>query len=136
MSIMTRLADFFQDRERAPTERELADMGLFLMQDLSGYDEKAEKKAFKAGSDTALQAIINKCEAITDWQGADLHQLIADVVEELEVGFGKVGMPARLALSGQAQGPANDVIMKILGQKESIKRFQAALDYVKTKLAD
>jgi len=27
MSIVTRLADFFQDRERAPTERELADMG-------------------------------------------------------------------------------------------------------------
>ncbi len=123
-------------KERAQTINELAEMGLFLMQDLSGYDEKAEKKAFKAGSDTALQAIIDKCQVITDWQGADLHQLIADVVEELEVGFGKVGMPARLALSGQAQGPANDVIMKILGQAESIKRFQAALDYVKAKLAE
>jgi glutamyl-tRNA synthetase len=122
-------------RERAQTINELVDMGMFLFQPLAGYDEKAEKKAFKESAIGPLQAVIKKCEAIDDWVSADLHQLIADVVAELEVGFGKVGMPVRLALSGQAQGPANDVIMQVLGKDESIKRLQDALQYLQNKFA-
>jgi glutamyl-tRNA synthetase len=125
------VADMFKDR--AQTINELADMSLFLLQPLTGYDEKAEAKAFKESAIEALQAVIAKCTAIEDWAGADLHQLIADVVSELEVGFGKVGMPVRLALSGQAQGPANDAIMQVLGKTESINRLQLALDHLEQK---
>jgi len=125
------IVDMF--KERAHTINELADMGLFLLQPLSGYDEKAEAKAFKASAIEPLKAVIAKCEAITDWAGADLHQLIADVVAELEVGFGKVGMPVRLALSGQAQGPANDVIMHVLGQQETLTRLRQACAHVTEK---
>ncbi len=127
------IVDMFKDR--AQTINELADMGLFLLQPLSGYDEKAEAKAFKESAIEPLKAVINKCEGIDDWPGADLHQLIADVVAELEVGFGKVGMPVRLALSGQAQGPANDVIMQVLGQEQSVQRLQQALEHVQNKYA-
>ena len=120
-------------KERAHTINELADMGLFLMQPLSGYDEKAEAKAFKESAIEPLKAVIAKCQAINDWAAADLHQLIADVVAELEVGFGKVGMPVRLALSGQAQGPANDEIMQVLGKDESVNRLEKALKHVTKK---
>jgi glutamyl-tRNA synthetase len=122
-------------KERAHTINELADLGMFLLQPLSGYDEKAEAKAFKADAIEPLQAVIAKCQAITDWPAADLHQLIADVVGELQVGFGKVGMPVRLALSGQAQGPANDVIMQVLGKEESVNRLEHALTYLQQKFA-
>ncbi len=125
------IVDMFKDR--AHTINELADMGLFLLQPLSAYDEKAEAITFKETAIEPLKAVIAKCEAIDDWANADLHQLIADVVTELEVGFGKVGMPVRLALSGQAQGPANDVIMQILGQQESIRRLENALSHVANK---
>jgi len=128
---LSAIVDMF--KERAHTINELAELGLFLLQPLSGYDEKAEKKAFKESAIESLEAVIAKCQTITDWAGADLHQLIADVVEALEVGFGKVGMPVRLALSGQAQGPANDVIMQVLGQQESIHRLTQALNHVKQK---
>jgi len=130
---LSAVAEMFKDR--AHTINELAEMGLFLMQPLTGYDEKAEAKAFKESAIGALQAVIEKCQAIDDWAGADLHQLIANVVSELEVGFGKVGMPVRLALSGQAQGPANDVIMQVLGQTETVNRLQNALDHVTAKFA-
>ena len=122
-------------KERAHTINEMVDMGLFLLQPLQGYDEKAEAKAFKQSAIGPLQAVITKCQAITDWATADLHQLIADVVAELEVGFGQVGMPVRLALSGQAQGPANDEIMQVLGQEESIRRLQAALQHLTEKFS-
>ncbi|WP_223789306.1 glutamate--tRNA ligase [Marinicella meishanensis] len=122
-------------KDRAQTINELVDMGLFLYQPLNGYDDKAEAKAFKESAIEALQAVIAACQAVADWAQADLHQLIADVVADLGVGFGKVGMPVRLALSGQAQGPANDAIMQVLGQSESINRLQAALDHVNNKFA-
>ncbi len=122
-------------KERAHTINELADMGLFLMQPLTGYDEKAEAKAFKESAIEPLKAVITKCQAIDDWAAADLHQLIADVVAELEVGFGKVGMPVRLALSGQAQGPANDEIMRVLGKEESINRLELALGHLQSKFS-
>ncbi|TDR19364.1 glutamate--tRNA ligase [Marinicella litoralis] len=130
---LSAVVDMFKDR--AHTINELADLSLFLLQPLSGYDEKAEKKAFKESAIEPLQAVIAKCQAINDWAAADLHQLIADVVAELEVGFGKVGMPVRLALSGQAQGPSNDEIMQVLGQDETIHRLQQALEYLQQKLA-
>jgi glutamyl-tRNA synthetase len=122
-------------KDRAHTINELVDMAMFLFNPLDGYDEKAEAKAFKESAIEPLEVVIAKCEAIDDWAGADLHQLIADVVAELEVGFGKVGMPVRLALSGQAQGPANDAIMQALGKSESISRLTQALNYLKEKFA-
>lgn len=122
-------------KDRAHTVNELVDMSLFLLQPLTGYDEKAENKAFKESAIEPLKAVIAKCAAISDWSAADLHQLIADVVAELEVGFGKVGMPVRLALSGQAQGPANDVIMQVLGQEESISRLEQALKHLEAKFS-
>lgn len=130
---LSAVVDMFKDR--AHTINELADMGLFLLQPLSGYDEKAVAKAFKESAIEPLKAVIAKCEAIENWSNADLHQLIADVVTELEVGFGKVGMPVRLALSGQAQGPANDAIMQVLGKDESIHRLQNALSHLQQKFA-
>ena len=122
-------------RERAHTINELADMAMFLLQPLDGYDPDSDKKAFKETAIDALTALHQHVEKVTDWENADLHQLVADVVTELEVGFGKVGMPLRVALTGKAQGPANDEIMRILGQQESLNRIDAALQFVKNKFA-
>ena len=122
-------------KDRAQTINELAEMGLFLLQPITTYDEKAEAKAFTESAIASLKAVIDKCEVIDDWANADLHQLIADVVTELEVGFGKVGMPVRLALSGQAQGPANDAIMQVLGKGESIERLSNALKFLQKKFS-
>ena len=117
-------------KERAHTINEMTEMAMFLFIPVASYDEKAQKKSFKESAIASFKALLIKCQDISDWQSSDLHQLIADVVAELEVGFGKVGMPLRLALTGQGQGPANDEIMKILGKDESIFRIKTALNYV------
>lgn len=117
-------------QERAQTINELAEMSMFLLTPLTGYDEKAEQKAFKTGTAEILQQLVDRCQAVDDWNNADLQQLIADLVSDLQVGFGKVGMPLRLALSGQAQGAANDQIMKILGKQQTINRLQNAIAHI------
>ncbi len=116
--------------ERAHTVNELAELGAFLFIGVQDYDEKAAKKTFSEAALEPLQQVQRACARVEDWAAADLHQLIADVVSEMSIGFGKVGMPLRLALSGSAQGPANDAIMRILGQEETVRRIEQAVDWI------
>ncbi len=121
-------------KERAVTINEMADLALFMFKDIETYDEKAVKKVFKQSAIVPFETLINKMSAVGDWASANLHDLIADTVAELEVGFGKVGQPLRVALTGQSSGPANDAIMHVLGQAESIRRTENALQFLIAKL--
>ena len=129
---LTAVVDLF--KERAVTINDIAASAKFLINPISGYDEKAAKKVFKLAAVKPLETLLEKTKSISDWANADLHGLIEDTVKELEVGFGKVGQPLRVALTGTSAGPANDEIMKILGQKESVNRILNALQFVNNKL--
>ncbi|MFK8011832.1 MAG: glutamate--tRNA ligase [Marinicellaceae bacterium] len=131
---LVKVVDMF--KERAVTINEMADSALFLFKDIEEYAAPAVKKVFKQAAIVPLETLINKMTDITDWHNANLHGLIEDTVNELEVGFGKVGQPLRVALTGQSSGPANDEIMKVLGKDESIKRTINALEAVKVKVAN
>ena len=47
--------------------------------------------------------------ALPDWEGAAIHDAIAQAVDELGVGFGKVAMPLRVAVTGGAPSPDLDL---------------------------
>ncbi len=122
-------------KERSNTINAMADSALFMMQDISEYAENAVKKVFKLAAVLPLETLANKVSEIQDWGNADLHGLIEQTVAELEVGFGKVGQPLRVALTGQSSGPANDEIMKVLGQAETLNRIKKASEFLRNKLA-
>lgn len=121
-------------KERAVTINDMADSALFLLGDITEYDEKAVKKTFKQSAILPFETLIQKMSVISDWENSNLHDLIEDTVNELEVGFGKVGQPLRVALTGQSSGPANDEIMQVLGQAESVNRTKNALNFLIEKL--
>jgi glutamyl-tRNA synthetase len=131
---LVKVVDMF--KSRAVTINEIADSALFLFSDINEYAENSIKKVFKQSAILPLETLVKKMTDIFDWENADLHGLIEDTVNELEVGFGKVGQPLRVALTGQSSGPANDEIMKVLGKDESIKRANKALEAVKEKVAN
>ncbi|MBL4661007.1 MAG: glutamate--tRNA ligase, partial [Alcanivoracaceae bacterium] len=85
-------------KSRAVTINEMADSALFLFSEIKEYDEKAVKKVFKQSAVLPLETLIEKMSTTEDWHNADLHGLIEQTVNELEVGFGKVGQPLRVAL--------------------------------------
>jgi glutamyl-tRNA synthetase len=129
---LVKVVDMF--KERAVTINDMADSALFLFNDIKDYDEKAVKKVFKQSAILPFETLIKKMSEVKDWDNANLHGLIEDTVNQLEVGFGKVGQPLRVALTGQSSGPANDEIMQVLGQAESIKRTENALAFLLEKL--
>jgi glutamyl-tRNA synthetase len=50
-----------------------------------------------------------------------------DVIDEMEIGFGKIGQPLRVALLGKMGGPALDSVMAILGKEETMLRIANAI---------
>jgi glutamyl-tRNA synthetase len=50
-----------------------------------------------------------------------------EIVNEKEIGFGKIGQPLRVALLGKMSGPGLDSVMAILGKEETMLRIANAI---------
>lgn len=117
-------------RERAQTLEELADISLFYYRDFDEYDAKAAKRAFKPESVEALKAVRSALEELDEWQREPLHAAVAAVVEQLDVGFGKVAMPLRIAVTGGAPSPDLDLTLSLVGREATLRRIDQAIAWI------
>ncbi len=117
-------------RERAQTLTELAEISLFYYRDFDSYDEKSAKKAFKGDVVTILQTVKGLIAEISDWSREKLHEAIEATVQQLEVGFGKVGMPLRLAVTGGAPSPDLDLTLYLVGKAACLRRIDQAIEFI------
>ncbi len=115
-------------KDRAKNLKEMAQMTKEILNTPKSYDEKAVKKAFKGESITILNAfgaklsLSESCHLPTDY-----HNLMQEIVDEMGIGFGKIGMPLRVALLGKMGGPGIDVVMAVIGKDETILRITNAI---------
>ena len=111
-------------KERAKTLKELALLIQEILVTPESYDEKALKKAFKGDAIAVLNTFGAKLSsAQTLHLPSDYHAVMQEVVEEMEIGFGKIGQPLRVALLGKMSGPGLDSVMAILGKEETMLRI-------------
>jgi glutamyl-tRNA synthetase len=114
-------------QERAKSLIELADICAFYYVDFDEYNQKSAKKAFKPAAIAPLEAIRGKLDAMEDWSRESIHDAIHAVVEELEIGFGKIGMPLRLAVTGGAPSPDLDLTLWLVGKEACLRRIDRAI---------
>ena len=124
------LAVIEAQRERASTLVELAKISAFYYRDFEAIDEKAAKKAFKPGADEALEAVRKKLAELSAWERVAIHQAISDTVEQLGVGFGKVAMPLRVAITGGSPSPDLDLTLFLVGRDASVRRIERAIEHI------
>ncbi len=117
-------------RERAGTLVELARLCHFYYRDFDQFEESATSKAFKGDADKALAAVHGKLELLPDWRREAIHRCVADAVEELAVGFGKVAMPLRVAVTGGAPSPELDLTVFLVGRAATLRRIDRAISYI------
>lgn len=117
-------------QERCSTMVELAQEIAFIYQDFTEYDSKLAEKQFKPEARPILEAVARALAEVTDWRAEVLHHAITHVVESLGVGFGKVGQPLRLALTGHGRAPGIDVTLELLGKEKSLARVAQAVAYI------
>ena len=114
-------------KERAKTLKELATLVEDIVITPTAYDEKAVKKAFKGDAIAVLNAFGAKLSNAEPHLPSDYHALMESVVSEMEIGFGKIGMPLRVALLGKMGGPNIDTVMAVIGKEESMLRIAQAI---------
>ncbi|EOD80228.1 Glutamyl-tRNA synthetase [Grimontia indica] len=116
--------------ERCNTLIELAEQCRYFYQDFEEFEAGAAKKHLRPVAKEALELALSKAESIEEWNTENLHQLIADVCSELELGMGKVGMPLRVAVTGQGQSPSVDAVMNLIGKARVVSRIKQALEFI------
>jgi len=115
-------------KERAKTLKELAQLINEVVTTPVVYDEKAVKKAFKSNAIEVLETFANKLDNAQELHlPSDYHHIMQSVVDEMEIGFGKIGNPLRVALLGKMSGPGLDVVMAVIGKDETILRIAKAI---------
>jgi len=116
-------------KERAKTLKEMAELTKEILATPRVYDEKAVKKAFKENSADILSAFSLKLQNSDELHlPSDYHDAMQELVNEMDIGFGKIGQPLRVALLGKMSGPGLDEVMAIIGKDETILRIKNALD--------
>jgi len=114
-------------KERGKTLVELAEQIKLLTVAPESYDEKAAKKAFKGEAKEILSTFADMLALVQPTTKEAYHAVMEKIVEEKEIGFGKIGMPLRVSLMGSMTGAGMDEVMAILGTEETIARIETAI---------
>lgn len=116
-------------KDRVSKVEDFITQGMFFFEDPEEYDEKALKK-WKDDSAEIVSAYLDK---IVDFDTVDftvdnLKAAVNELTDEMDIGFGKVAMPLRVAVTGQGFGPDLFPAIVLLGKETTIARVQRALD--------
>lgn len=118
-------------QNRSKTLVEMVDGLKMFYQDFNEFDEKLAKKQFKDSKSIGL--LLTKLESLDEWVAVNIKDQIKQVCDELDIGFGKIGQPFRLALSGNGNAGNIDMVAQLVGKRRTLARLQMALDYISQK---
>ncbi len=116
---------------RVKTLVEMTKQCKMFYQNIDKYDEKIAKKQLNSKTKPVLELLLVKLANLDIWTSEVIHQVISDICVELNIGFGKVGQPFRLALSGNGISPSIDITAEFVGREQTIIRLKNAIDYIK-----
>jgi glutamyl-tRNA synthetase len=115
-------------KERAKTLAEMAVLTGEILVAPADFDEAVLKKGYKEESRAILEAFALALQNASELHlPSDYHHVMESVVAQLEIGFGKIGQPLRIALLGKLSGPGLDSVMAIIGVEETLARINTLI---------
>lgn len=102
--------------------------GKFFFDDPTEYEERALEK-WQDDSAELLEAYSDKIKDLdeTEFKAKTLKEKIKEVINTYDVGFGKLMMPLRVAVSGTGHGPDLTPSLELLGKKTVLRRIETAI---------
>ena len=120
-------------KERCNTFKAMLDESRYFFAPPVQYDEKAAQKQLKEQAIKPLQHVAAKFDALQlsdSWNPEAIEAAIKATVEELDIGFGKIGLPLRVALTGDTKSPPLEQTVWLIGPEQVASRIQAAVDFI------
>ena len=114
-------------RERATTLRDLADSAAYLYADPPNVDETAVRKHLTPAISAPLALLVTRLGGLANWTRGEIHGVLAGVATDCGIGFGKLGQPVRVAVTGGTVSPPIDVTLELLGRDKALQRLGQAL---------
>ena len=110
---------------------EIANLIAPYFNDLDSYDTDAAEK-FLYDSEEVLLFLQKKLSVVSDWNEANIAQILDDAKNNLGLSIPKVNQPIRIALTGNTKSPSLDLTLCLFGQDESLQRIEKAIQFIKS----
>ena len=120
-------------KERSKSLVDMAQNCVMFYQDFEDFDEAQAHKIFKSNTKEVLQDLESRLTKINDWNANNIHSVIESICESRSIGFGKVGQPLRLALSGDGKSGSIDKSAQFVGKKRTLSRINMALSWINSQ---
>ena len=95
-------------------------------------DADAAKKHFKSSIEEPLKDLVSAFEATT-WDSSSIHAAIDDTCKKHSIGFGKIGQPLRVAITGITISPPIDITLTLVEKEVVIQRLKSAIEYIENR---
>ena len=115
-------------RDRAQKISEFVEQGIYFFKAPESYDEKTLKKAWKEGVSALVTEFTEAAAGVEDFNAVNVKEAFSGVLNKHEIGFGKLGRPVRLAVTGIGFGPDLFETMALLGKDETLARLKKAVE--------
>tara|TARA_E500000331_G_scaffold315738_1_gene325922 strand:+ start:1459 stop:2796 length:1338 start_codon:yes stop_codon:yes gene_type:complete len=118
-------------RDRCETLKDFPVQTDYFFNDPEVYDQILVKKHCSTETYSYLTALNNNLNTEGNWEQSRIKEVIDTVASDLDVGFGKIGLPLRLALTATTNSPSIDLVCEILGKEKTLKRLDSFLIMLK-----
>lgn len=115
--------------ERCTNLKDMAAAARFLYEPVDSYEPKAVSKFCKPNTKDIFSAVHQKF-TVCDWNEDSIKEAISSVMQEFEVGMGKVAMPLRIAVTGVGNSPDIVKIICLLNRDEVLFRVNSLLNFL------
>jgi glutamyl-tRNA synthetase len=113
-------------RERCNNLNEFENEASYFFESPKHFEDKDIKKASSDIANELLEEFKVRISVLKLWNAEEINKLINEVVSDKEVGFGKIGLPLRLSLTGTLNSPSIDKVCELLGLEEVLERISFA----------
>ncbi|MFQ5697720.1 MAG: glutamate--tRNA ligase [Myxococcota bacterium] len=114
-------------RERSRTLVDMAEGAEFYWLETLEPDPRAARKFLTESNRAPLRDLVDALRELDRWTEPGLQSVFERVLEEREIGLGKLAQPVRVAVTGRAASPGIYKTLAALGREKSLRRLEAAL---------
>ena len=117
-------------RDRSKSLVDMAKNCVMFYHDFEDFDSDLAIKVFHLESRPVLDDLLINLETLEQWSSEHIHEVIQNICESRNIGFGKVGQPLRLAISGDGKAGSIDKCAQLVGKKRVLLRLKMATDWI------